>query len=149
VLKGELYGKLDEYTKEWVDGLASSIIRKANKNTPSIPNQKEWIVFDGPVDAKWIENMNTVLDDNRMLCLANGKRIKLRSEIRMLFEAQNLVHASPATVSRCGMIFIEQDNISWESYFSKWLQDCFPEAKLLNEKMKTFLENLAVSSFKM
>ena len=62
-------------TQEWRDGLASTIMRRAvNDETPI----RKWTVFDGPIDALWIENMNTVLDDNMTLCLANGERIKLK-----------------------------------------------------------------------
>ena len=87
ITMGELYGEEDRDTKEWSDGLASKIIRKGAKDEKPRIN---WCVFDGPVDALWIENMNTVLDDNMMLCLANGERIKLKEKQRMLFEVQDL-----------------------------------------------------------
>lgn len=73
---GELYGEVNPISQEWHDGLASKIMREAALETKE---DKTWVVFDGPVDALWIENMNTVLDDNMTLCLANGQRIKLRS----------------------------------------------------------------------
>ena len=100
---GELYGEVNPFTQEWQDGLGSQIMREAAADE-SI--DRKWVVFDGPVDALWIENMNTVLDDNMMLCLANGQRIKLRTQMRMLFEVQDLRVASPATVSRCGMVYL-------------------------------------------
>lgn len=92
---------------EWTDGVLSSIIRECNNSEPP---SHYWVVLDGPVDSLWIENLNTVLDDNMTLCLANGERIKLRGELRMLFEVENLDTASPATVSRCGMVYIPPNN---------------------------------------
>jgi dynein heavy chain len=81
---GELYGEVDFETQDWWDGLASKTLRKAALKTRD--DLKNWCIFDGPVDAIWIENMNTVLDDNMTLCLVNGERIKLVHTIRIIFE---------------------------------------------------------------
>lgn len=65
-----------------------------------------WLVMDGPVDTLWVENLNTVLDDSKVLCLANGERVSLTPGMRLLFEVDNLAQASPATISRCAMVFM-------------------------------------------
>jgi len=86
VTMDELFGYTNIMTNEWTDGIAASIIREnVNDCTSNDPNSKRWIIFDGPVDALWIENMNTVLDDNKMLCLNNGQRIKLPATFTMMF----------------------------------------------------------------
>lgn len=118
ITMGELFGDVNEFTKEWQDGLASMIMRDLSMRDTEDAN---WVVFDGPVDAMWIENMNTVLDDNMMLCLANGQRIKLRHQMKMLFEVQDLAVASPATVSRCGMVYLISSDLGWKPYVITWI----------------------------
>merc|ERR1719478_858857 len=114
---GELYGEFNEMTQEWHDGLAPTIMRRHIAATDS---DKKWTVWDGPIDALWIENMNTVLDDNMTLCLANGERIKLKVEMKMLFEVMDLAVASPATVSRIGVVFMTPSDLGWFCYIESF-----------------------------
>ncbi len=75
---------------------------------PCAPVGWRWLLLDGPVDPGWVENLNSTLDDSKLLCLANGERVELRSGMRILFETDNLANGSPATISRCGMIYVVQ-----------------------------------------
>jgi dynein heavy chain len=91
ITMGELYGEFNLMTLEWTDGIISTIVREACNSVAEGDMSKKWICCDGPVDAIWIESMNTVLDDNKTLCLNNGERIKLPATMSMQFEVNDLV----------------------------------------------------------
>jgi len=112
ISKDSLYGTLDPNTREWSDGLFTHILRKIIDNVRGEINKRHWIIFDGDVDPEWVENLNSVLDDNKLLTLPNGERLSLPPSVRILFEVQDLKFATLATVSRCGMIWFSEDVLS-------------------------------------
>jgi dynein heavy chain len=116
----EMYGVMNNVTGEWMPGVFSEIWKKCNDKKNKFIT---WIVCDGPVDAIWIENLNTVLDDNKILTLANNERIPMTDNCKMTFEVENLNNASPATVSRCGIIFVSFSDLNWEPLIHTWCAD--------------------------
>ena len=96
-------------------------------------------MLDGPADPAWIENLNTVLDDSKKLCLMSGEIVHLSSWMRMLFELSDLNFASPATVSRCGMVYMEADKLGWRPLMRSFLAE-LPES--FSEEQKGLLADL-------
>ena len=122
----QMFGTMDKKGGEWTDGIFSQLWRRANKDKKNFT----WLVLDGPVDAIWIENMNTVMDDNRILTLANNDRIPmLRPNMTLHFEVEDLRNASPATVSRAGIIYVSEADLGWKPYMTSWLASRIKDGK--------------------
>ena len=114
----EMFGETDKVTGEWNTGIFAAIWQKYNNRGNTF---NTWIIADGPVDAIWIENLNTVLDDNKILTLANGDRIAMTDNVKIMFEVEDLRNASPATVSRAGIIYVSPSDLDWAPVVQKWL----------------------------
>jgi dynein heavy chain len=145
----ELYGYMT-MSKEWKDGALSIVMRGmakcfAEQGFYDYQSYK-WVVLDGDIDAVWIESMNTVMDDNKVLTLVSNERVPLSDAMRMVFEINSLKNATPATVSRAGILFINETDMGWFPMVQTWaaakesdaLQNLLP--KVFDENVPKFLE---------
>ena len=119
VSNDELFGVINPATREWKDGLFSNIMRDLANLTCEGP---KYIILDGDIDPMWIESLNTVMDDNKILTLASNERIALGPDMRLIFEISNLRTATPATVSRAGILYINPGDLGWNPFVTSWIE---------------------------
>ena len=125
VTSDELYGYMT-LAKDWKDGVLSIMMRGMKTNDRDLGfhefQTSKWVVLDGDIDAVWIESMNTVMDDNKVLTLVSNERIPLTPAMRMVFEIDSLANATPATVSRAGILFINESDIGFHPFVESFIQ---------------------------
>ncbi|XP_069495113.1 cytoplasmic dynein 2 heavy chain 1 isoform X2 [Ambystoma mexicanum] len=116
----QLLGHIDMDTREWSDGVLTNSARQVVREPQEISS---WIICDGDIDPEWIESLNSVLDDNRLLTMPSGERIQFGPNVNFLFETHDLSSASPATISRMGMIFLSDEDTDIKSLIKSWLRN--------------------------
>ncbi|NXM68229.1 DYH17 protein, partial [Serilophus lunatus] len=147
----ELFGVIHPATREWKDGLFSTAMRDLASITHDGP---KWIILDGDIDPMWIESLNTVMDDNKVLTLASNERIPLTPTMRLIFEISHLHTATPATVSRAGILYINPTDLGWNPIVTSWLETRTVKSEksvltlLFDKYLPTCLEKIK-SGFKM
>eukprot|EP01084_Bolivina_argentea_P141297 248310_1 len=123
VKNDELYGWLSASTGDWYDGILSTLMRNMSRCDSGYTESQiyKWIVLDGDIDPEWIESLNTVMDDNKVLTLVSNERIPLSASMRLLFEVSHLKNATPATVSRAGILYINENDVGWKPMVDSWI----------------------------
>ncbi|EDO49396.1 predicted protein, partial [Nematostella vectensis] len=149
----ELFGYRDEESGLWQDGLISRYFRDStltsNTMTELLASNTEethrtlrgmggaghvekWLVFDGEMDQLWMENMSTVLDSTRTLCLGNGESIAMPANLSVLFESSDLTHAAPSLVTRCAVVHCPDSIVGWKSVFRTWIKSAHSKWDISN-----------------
>ena len=114
----QFFGLVNKKTMEFTEGICSKALRNYFNDTSE---DLKLLIFDGPVDTLWIENMNSVLDDTKKLCLENSDQIRLDERTFIIFEIDDLSQASLATISRCGVVYTDRVNMDPSDFFYSWL----------------------------
>lgn len=127
----QLLGHMDNDTREWNEGVLTAAARECVKQPLTV---RSWVICDGDIDPEWIESLNSVLDDNHLLTLPTGERISFADNVNFIFETNDLRFASPATVSRMGMIFMSEEDVDIRRLILSWLKKHSDEEVLRIEK---------------
>ncbi|XP_035980517.1 dynein heavy chain 1, axonemal isoform X4 [Fundulus heteroclitus] len=140
----QLYGNYstNSHDYHWKDGILPALLRKG---AASVDKKTQWFILDGPLDPGWMDGLNSLLDDSKKLCLSSGEFLHLTDEMSVMFEAQDLAGASPATVSRCGLVYLEPSMLGLLSLTECWLKRV-PEAlrpytEQMNSLFSRFLQD--------
>jgi dynein heavy chain 2, cytosolic len=132
IARHQLLGHIDVDTREWTDGVLTAASRNVIKEPIEV---QSWIVCDGDIDPEWVESLNSVLDDNRLLTMPSGDRIQFGPNVNFLFETDDLSCASPATISRMGMIFLSDEDTDTRAIVSSWLNNEPEESRAATESL--------------
>ncbi|KAG5468467.1 hypothetical protein LSCM1_02447 [Leishmania martiniquensis] len=116
----QLLGRMDPDTREWFDGVLTDAAKKVVREETSAHS---WIFCDGDIDPEWVESLNSVLDDNKLLTMPNGVRVQFGDNVNFLFETHSLEFASPATVSRMGIIYFSEEDVDPKMTVASWLAE--------------------------
>jgi len=144
--ESELFGKFDELSHEWHEGIFSYEFRAFSKMRDTT---KKWLILDGPVDYMWVENLNSILDDNRKMSLPNGEQIKMSNSTCVILETNHLKNVTPATVSRCGLIYMHRDETyDTKSLFNQWLRSLPPNLMEYQKEIEGIVNLLIVDAIK-
>ncbi|XP_024883298.1 dynein heavy chain 7, axonemal-like [Temnothorax curvispinosus] len=108
-----LFGHLCDKSGIWKDGLCTAVFRRFAEDTST---DRKWLVLDGDLSGTWMENMYTILDENKMLYLTSGERFPTTESMSVIFETTSTVEISPSIISRCGIIYIDTHSVGWRPY---------------------------------
>jgi dynein heavy chain 2 len=140
--RNKLLGYMDLDTREFSDGVLIAASRQVQRE---VAGTHTWIVCDGDIDPEWVESLNSVLDDNHLLTMPNGERIKFGSNVNFIFETHDLQFASPATVSRMGMIFLSEEDVDIPALVKAWLKR---QEETLQPRLAGWIEELFYQALK-
>lgn len=146
--KEELYGKMNRATLEWRDGVFTAIIRQVHDDpTGAFKNCRIWIIFDSDLDPEYTETLNSALDDNKLITLPTGERISVPTNLHLIFEAPNLEYATPATITRCGLLWFPERVYSIYEYFKALLMNEFEKLEVQSEMSLRVIKKFQSSLF--
>ena len=113
-------------------------VKKEGSTTDAVKKEgiKVWVILDGPVDLQWMESLNSLLDDNKMLTLSNGDRVRLTKNVNIFFEVDNLEGATPSIISRTGMMYFDGAMLGYMMIYDSWL------LTVKDERIRKYLEEL-------